>query len=266
MRYWYYAGLVFTGVKRFADAIDAFEQCFAAPAQALSAPAVEAYKKFVLVSLIQRGSTDTKRSGNPMMMRNLKTACQRYVDFATAFATKDSTALNKAAADNHEAFVKDGNFGLVQQCIESLADRQIRALTQTYLTLNSETLAKGASVKSKDEALRRVVAMVDAGTIVATVNEKEGMVSFGELSEQFDDVRTLNHIDGQIRNAIHWGSLMRHMDDQIASSAEFLQKTSGLMEGRGAGGGGAGGMGFDPEMYGMMQGGGFGGAFGDNMG
>jgi COP9 signalosome complex subunit 3 len=72
LRYWYYAGLVHTGLKAFPDALDAFEQCFSAPAMVLSAPAVEAYKKYLLVSLIHRGVIDTKRSGNPMMMRNLK--------------------------------------------------------------------------------------------------------------------------------------------------------------------------------------------------
>jgi COP9 signalosome complex subunit 3 len=216
-----------------------------------SAPAVEAYKKFILVSLIHTGTYDTKRTGNPMMMRNLKSVCSRYVDFANAYATKDPVALTKCATDNAEYFTKDNNFGLINQCMEALGDRQIRALTQTYLTLNLETLASGANVPTKQEAQRRLVAMVDRGTIVASVNEKEGMVSFGESSEQYDDVRTLKAIDGDIGKAIMWGSHMRQMDDQIASSAEYLQRTSGMGERGGMGGG----MGFDPEMGGGGMGG-----------
>lgn len=254
LRYWYYAGMVYTGLKRFREAIDAFEQCFSAPAMVLSAPAVEAYKKWVLVSLILRGSVDAKRSGNAMMMRNLKQAAHRYGDFSTAFATKDPAALAKVAAEHAEHFTRDSNFGLVQQCIESLADRQIRALTQTYLTLNLETMAKGAGLTSKEEAQRRVVAMVEAGTIVASVNEKEGMVSFGENAEHFNDMRTMQAIDKDIRMAIQWGGLMRSLDDQIASSAEYLQKTSGLELGGGAGGGAGGPRGFGGFDEGMMGG------------
>ncbi len=264
LRYWYYAGLVYTGLKSFNEALDAFEQCFSAPAMVLSAPAVEAYKKFVLVSLIQRGGIDTKRSGNPMMVRNLKATCQRYVEFSVAFATKDTDALAKAAQDGMEAFTRDGNWGLVQQCIESLADRQIRALTQTYMTLSLDTLARGANLPTKEEASRRLVAMVSAGTIVAKVNEKEGMVSFGESAEQYNDARTLSNLNAEIFKAVAWGSHMRALDDQIASSAEYLQRTSGLMGGGGEGGGrgGMGPGGFEAEMMGAF---GYGGDFG-NMG
>ena len=184
-----------------------------------------------------------------------------------AFSTKDTDALAKAAQDGMEAFTRDGNWGLVQQCIEALADRQIRALTQTYMTLSLETLARGANLPTKEEASRRLVSMVGAETIVAKVNEKEGMVSFGEATDQYNDTRTLSSLNNDILKAVNWGALMRSMDDQIASSAEYLQKTSGLMsgEGGGRGGGFGGGMGgFDAEMM-AMGGYGYGGEFG-NMG
>jgi hypothetical protein len=35
LRFWYYAGLIHTGMKHFALAIDAYEQCFSAPAMVL---------------------------------------------------------------------------------------------------------------------------------------------------------------------------------------------------------------------------------------
>lgn len=228
---------------------------------------MEAYKKFILVSLIHHGNTETKRTGNPMMTRNLKSACQRYVDFAQAFITKDTASLAKSATENAEAFTKDLNWGLVQQCMESLGDRQIRALTQTYLTLSLDTLAKGAGLADKAEAQRRLVGMVEAGTIVASINEKEGMVAFGESGEGYDDMQTLRGIDSNISKAIQWGALVRQMDDQIATSSEFVQRSMGLTEARGMGGaGGPGGAGgYDPEMG--FGGGGFGGFGGfDGMG
>lgn len=183
-----------------------------------------------------------------MMLRNLRSTAQRYVDFAAAFSTKDMGALTKCASENLEAFTKDGNWGLVQQCIESLADRQIRALTQTYLTLSLDTLASGANLPGAQEAARRVVNMVETGAIVAKVNEKEGMVSFGESSEAYNDTQTLRSINRDISKTIQWGSLIRNLDDQIASSMEFLQKTSGLGEGGAGGAGGGRGFGMDAEM------------------
>lgn len=166
--------------------------------------------------------------------------------------------MQKQVSEHSELFMKDKNWGLVQQCVESLGDRQIRALTQTYLTLSLQTLAKDANLPSAQEAQRRLMAMVDAGTIVASINERDGMVSFGETVELYDDRRTLNALDDQVRQAIRLGSLLRQLDDDIAASADFIQKTQLSAEARGFGGpGGA----MDPEMMGFMQMGFEGGGF-----
>jgi COP9 signalosome complex subunit 3 len=90
LRFWYYGGLVFTGLKDFGRAIDFYEACFSAPASVLSAPALEAFKKHMLVSLIHRGQADPRRSAPGMMMRSLRSMTAPYVELATSFATKVS--------------------------------------------------------------------------------------------------------------------------------------------------------------------------------
>ncbi len=241
LRFWYYGGLVFTGLKDFGRAIDYFEACFSAPASSLSAPALEAYKKHILVSLIHRGQSDPRRSAPGLMMRTLRTLAGPYVELSTAFATKDALAVQQIAAQHAETFTRDNNWGLVTQCTESLAGRSIRALTQTYLTLNLDVLAKDAKLAGgRDEARRKLMRMVEQGSLVAHINERDGMVSFGESDNQYDDLRTLTALDAQVRESITMGSLLRQLDDHIASSAEFIQKTSMPAEG-GRGFGGAGG-------------------------
>jgi hypothetical protein len=55
---------------------------------------------------------------------------------------------------------------------------------------------------------------------------------------RYDDLKTLSALDSQVREAINMGSLLRQLDDHIASSAEFIQKTAfGAEGGRGFGGG-----------------------------
>ncbi len=53
-------------------------------------------------------------------------------------------------------------------------------------------------------------------------------------------MKTLNILDAQVREAINMGSLLRQLDDHIACSAEFIQKTAfgggGAEGGRGFGG------------------------------
>jgi COP9 signalosome complex subunit 3 len=208
LRFWYYGGLVFTGMKDFARAIEYYEACFSAPATALSAPALEAYKKHTLVSLIHRGQSDPRRSAPGILMRSLRALAAPYVELATvrkaqdlclwlfslkkkkkkkqAFGTKDAAAVQLVAQQHTEVFMRDNNWGLVSQCLESLAGRNIRALTQTYMTMSLEALAKDAKMAGgREEARKKLIRMVEQGFIVAHINEKDGMVAFGETENQY---------------------------------------------------------------------------------
>jgi COP9 signalosome complex subunit 3 len=53
--YFYYGGLVLTGAKEFKKALGFFKIVVTHPATTLSAIMVEAYKKFLLISLIVNG-------------------------------------------------------------------------------------------------------------------------------------------------------------------------------------------------------------------
>jgi COP9 signalosome complex subunit 3 len=72
LRFFYYAGMVHIGLKDFSKALDSFllvsgtcivagtrfdecRQCITAPSAVLSAIVVEAYKKYILISLIKHG-------------------------------------------------------------------------------------------------------------------------------------------------------------------------------------------------------------------
>ena len=53
--YFYYGGMVCTAVKKYREAIYFFEAAVQVPATTLSHIMLEAYKKLILVSLIQNG-------------------------------------------------------------------------------------------------------------------------------------------------------------------------------------------------------------------
>ena len=55
LKYFYYAGIVHISVKDFKKALECFNEVLSFPADLLSAVCVEAYKKGILVALIQYG-------------------------------------------------------------------------------------------------------------------------------------------------------------------------------------------------------------------
>jgi COP9 signalosome complex subunit 3 len=69
---------------------------------------------------------------------------------------------------------------------------------------------------------------IEEGQIFASINQKDGMVSFNENPENYGDSRMLNQLDVQIKRTIELAHKLRTVDRDIASSPLYIQKvTSG---------------------------------------
>ena len=55
MGYLYYRGLLFTGLKRYEEALDSFMLVLALPAQITHKVHTESYKKLIILNLLTRG-------------------------------------------------------------------------------------------------------------------------------------------------------------------------------------------------------------------
>jgi len=76
------------------------------PATTLSAIAVEAYKKYSLVSLIAYGKVDTlPRYTPPIVSRLVRRHAQPYHNLVTAFAEHSIDEVKQCADANAEAFL-----------------------------------------------------------------------------------------------------------------------------------------------------------------
>jgi len=68
--------------------------------------------------------------------------------------------------------------------------------------------------------------MIESGEIFASINQQTGMVSFQENAEQYDDNKMMNYLDKQIQSVIVLGQKVRSLDENIASSQQYIQKTA----------------------------------------
>jgi len=235
-----------------------FEMVISAPAFVASAIMVEAYKKYVLVSLIHRGEVgQLPRYTNSQLVRLFKQICPAYEELATSFSTRSLHDLHKVGENNAESFLKDGNMGLVKQAIQALSKQNIQRLTKTYLTLSSANIADQVHLSNPNETERRVFKMIQDGEVFAKINQKDGMVEFYENPEQFNDNKTLDYLDKQLRHTIHLTTQISAIDEQIGLDQKYIQKT--LQAERGPGGPGGrgwpGGAGEDDDMGMAIDGG-----------
>jgi len=190
------------------------------------------------------------RYTNSTLVRLFKQICPAYEELATSFSTRSLDDLHKVGENHAEAFIKDGNMGLVKQAIQALTKQNIQRLTKTYLTLSSASIADQVHLSNPAETERRVFKMIQDGEVFAKINQKDGMVEFYENPEQFNDNGTLDYLDKQLQNTIHLTTQVSAIDEQIGLDQKYIQKT--LQAERGPGGPGSrgwpGGAGEDDDM------------------
>jgi len=227
LRYFYYGGMIYVGVKQYGKALDFFRLGFTAPAVVLSAIMVECYKKFVLVSLLHTGQVAAvPKYTSSVVQRHLKGTCPQYQEFANAYSTNSTDEVHKVAGEHHEVFQKDGNFGLIKQCIQALYRGNIKRHTRTYLTLSLDQIASSVKLSSPKEAEKFVLRMIENGEIYATINQKDGMLNFLDDPEEYNDNKMLNQLDANIKKSMGLAQRVRAVDQEIASSIPYLQKTA----------------------------------------
>jgi len=217
--------MVAIGLKSFRRALDLLKLCLTVPAVVPSAIMIDAYKKYILVSLLLNGSVESFPRYTSSIVGKLKGTLSQYFEFVTAYSTNSTEDLHKCAQVNAEVFQKDKNFGLVKQCIQSQDSKNIQRLTQTYITLSLSDISQSARIASPKVAELSILKMIDEGQIKATINEKDGMVSFGGDIESYDTSTHLQSIDSNIVAATSLARIVTNLEEQIATSQTFLQKS-----------------------------------------
>ncbi|XVE84120.1 hypothetical protein DITRI_Ditri16bG0144100 [Diplodiscus trichospermus] len=224
--YCYYGGMICIGHKHFRKAWELLHNVVTAPMSTLNAIAVEAYRKYILVSLIHHGqfSTSLPKYASSVAQRNLKNLCQPYVELANSFGNGKIADLETYVQANKEKFESDNNLGLVKQVVSSMYKRNIQRLTQTYLTLSLQDIANTVQLKGPKEAEMHVLQMIQDGEIYATINQKDGMVRFLEDPEQYKTCEMIERIDSSIQRLMSLSKKLTVMDELMSCDPLYLAR------------------------------------------
>ncbi|KAM0940614.1 putative proteasome component (PCI) domain, winged helix DNA-binding domain superfamily [Dioscorea sansibarensis] len=223
--YCYYGGMINIGLKRFGKALEYLQNAVTAPMTSLNSIAVEAYKKYILVSLIHNGQVPSfPKYTSVAAQRNLKNYTQLYIDLANCYAAGKFSELEMFIQTNLEKFQNDSNLGLAKQVLASLYKRNIQRLTQTYLTLSLQDISNTVQLKTAKEAEMHVLQMIQDGEIHATINQKDGMVSFHEDPEQYKTCDMIEHVDSSIQSLMTLSRKLRSIDEHISCDPAYLTK------------------------------------------
>ncbi len=224
--FFYYGGVILGALKEFKRSAQFFESCVSVPAVVVSHVMLEAYKKLVLIGLINEAATNVTlpKYTSPVVTKYFKQLAGPYHDVANAF---ESSNL-KAAVTRHEALFKaDGNSGLVEQVLVAQTKYNIKRLTKTFLTLSTEELATRVGLNSAKEAEAILVCMVAEGAVAAKICHRDGMVKFdtGPPEDNFNSENVLKSAEAKLDSCIELDRVVRRMDDDVSVTPMYVRRS-----------------------------------------
>ncbi|XP_017772366.1 PREDICTED: COP9 signalosome complex subunit 3 [Nicrophorus vespilloides] len=226
--YYYYGGMIYLAVRNLERALYFFEVCITTPALAVSHIMMEAYRKYILVSLLSYGKVQMiPKYTAQVVTRFIKPISQPYHDLANAYASNKSVELSAVVAKNAEVYTRDRNMGLVNQVVAMMHKKNIQRLTKTFLTLSLGDVASRVGLESPSDAEIIILHMIEDGQIYATINQKDGMVVFRDEPEKYKKYMKL---EAQLISCMELDRQILAMDEEIQVNPQYVKKVAGLQD------------------------------------
>lgn len=159
MEYDMLCGMIYCSRRDWAKACEAFERIATFPARehGVTKIMVDAYKRWVLVHLLWKGSC----SENPSPMssaaahRYYETLGKPYTTLASLFPSEDAPALKNEAEANASVWQDDNTVGLVQEVLAAYQKWQVLALQQVYSKISLAEVRRETRSAETGEHLAR---------------------------------------------------------------------------------------------------------------
>jgi COP9 signalosome complex subunit 3 len=134
--YVYYKGLIFTGLKKYDQAVECFKIVISFPAACTHKVHLESYKKLILLSLIMQGKIPSlPKYTHHMIKYKLENSFQTYKHLGQFYIMKEEKSFNELINNSYEEFERDKNVGLIKKLQKTFSQVRICELSDTYLTL-----------------------------------------------------------------------------------------------------------------------------------
>ena len=158
--YLYYGGMIYAGLKQYDDSLHCFNLAFTVSTHGPTPCLVEAFKKYIIISVIVHGSLAPLPRWSSRMQRQLERHVPQYVEVKNAIEANDLSQVSAKVQQHREIWTADNNMGLMKQMLSELRRREVRKLTLTYLTLSIADIAAKTGLDSSTDAESSLLDMV----------------------------------------------------------------------------------------------------------
>lgn len=249
--YYYYGGMIYTAMKNFKQALYFYEVAITTPALAMSHIMLEAYKKYILVSIIETGKAQpAPKYCSQVVGRFIRPLSVAYQNLVDAYLTGSSDEVRRIVNKHKDQYMRDNNKGLVKQVVQSLYKKNIQRLTKTFLTLSLADVASRVQLATPSKAeeyifnmvsfsslllnfdffIRTVPFQIKSGEIYATIDQRDGMVIFKDGSENYNTPEVFLKVQNEVAQVMELNKQLLKMEEEIILNPVFVKKAVGNQE------------------------------------
>lgn len=176
---YYYSALVLIGRKEFRAALQKCRLALAVPAPSPGLfinAAVQTYKTYILLHLLVVGTPPQTLKLTSYQSGAFRKTLSEYEELAHSYGMRDMAQVQQLIESNRGLFQAQGNLGIVKQLVESLFQKLVCRLSNSYVTITLQDMANKVGVASGENAHNMLVQMVDAKRVNARIDERTNVV------------------------------------------------------------------------------------------
>ncbi|KAJ1326628.1 COP9 signalosome complex subunit 3 [Microdochium nivale] len=258
-------GMAYIARRSWRQAASALERVVTFPTKdsGTSKIMVEAYKKWVLVSLLQNGRhREPPAITGPGALKQYSVHGKAYTVLASLFTAENALALKQEVDNNNAQWAEDGNVGLVQEVLSQYQAWQILNLRDVYSKISvpeirehTQSAETGAPLGSDADIESLVQNMIISGMLRGVIQKNDDGTSYltflptastQQTSSELEFARELAATAARLKQL---QPIFRATNERLGTNRDYVKHAvKEAKRGTDRGGDGDGMMGFQTEV------------------
>ncbi|KHN80873.1 COP9 signalosome complex subunit 3 [Toxocara canis] len=226
--YFYYGGLIFGTLGRFRECLLMLENVLCVPSVAVSAIVVEAYKKYVLISMILYGKVIALPSYRAAMIpRTVKRLCADYTAVETLSQNKErgpdvAGALLQHLEQHRAVFEADGNVGLMKRLIRKIRENSVLKIAKCFSTISVDDFVRRCYLQNAEHAERYLMDMSRERKIIVRIDKQHQIIYVDEVKTEVDE----GQVEQALRRVLELDKLLAEFDVRLRTNPIYVSRSS----------------------------------------
>ncbi|VDM96369.1 unnamed protein product [Thelazia callipaeda] len=224
--YFYYGGLLYAVLGYYRKAFLMMQKVCCMPAVLPSHIMLQAYKKYVLFSLVLSGKASVLPSyRSAVLTRFVIPLCPDYLALEKICESEEenfdkSGAVLEYLEAHYVVFETDKNVGLVKLVARSIRENAVKNLSRCFTSISLSDVVRRCFLNNINHAEWYLYSMSRNGSIKVRIDKKRSLAYFDEIRVDMED----NLLDQRASKIYKLDALLKQFDDEIRTSPEFVSR------------------------------------------